>query len=141
MFNRLAWLVARDYELTLKGLMRRKHPFRDTEEAFTTEVFGFRLYPHFLAGLMQANRIRQSQAWASATIWLNAGHDFRQKHNVKTTWSQNTSKLPLAVKFSAWDEVNLTRFSSWASLSVLDRIAILASTACSNLDAMFLSRA
>jgi hypothetical protein len=87
MLKQLSRLVAGDYELTLKGLMRRKHPLRDTEKTFTTEVFGFRLYPYSLTGLMQANRICKSHARASATIRLNTGYDFSQKHNVKATSS------------------------------------------------------
>src|ERR1700733_9151538 len=88
MLNRLAWLVAGDNELTRESLMRREHALRDAEEAFTTEVFGFRLHPHVLAGLMQANRIRQSQTRAPTTIRRKSGHDFRQKHNERTTWSK-----------------------------------------------------
>jgi hypothetical protein len=92
MFDRLAWFVTGNYELTLKRLVRRKHALRDTKEAFTTKVFGFRLHQHFLAGLMQANRIRQSQARTSTTIRGNAGHDFRQKHKWKTIGLTNPTR-------------------------------------------------
>jgi hypothetical protein len=108
MFN-LARFIARDYEFTLEGLVRGKHAFGNAEEAFTAEVFGSHHHTTTVAGLEQANRIRQSQARTPATIRRNTSQDFRLKHNDRPrNHKSHAPKLLFAVKFSVWDNVNLT---------------------------------